>query len=94
VERQLACHLGVAGETNGLDSHSRNGKLEPIMTPCDKPVSELTVGEAANCVWVTFKDSVISVVTHPASATIADWIITVLSGLTLLYILSLLLFRR
>jgi hypothetical protein len=64
------------------------------MTPCDKPVSELTVGEAANCVWVTLKDSVISVVTHPASATIADWIITVLSGLTLLYILSLLLFRR
>jgi len=28
---------------------------EPIMPPCDKPISEVSFGEAANCVWGTIK---------------------------------------
>jgi hypothetical protein len=64
------------------------------MTPCDKPVSELTLGEAANCFWVTIKDAVVAVFTHPTSAIMAEWIITVFTILAALYILSLLLFRR
>jgi hypothetical protein len=64
------------------------------MPPCDKPVSEYNLGEAANCVWVTIKDAWVGVVTHASAATIPEWIITVLSGLVALYILKLLLWRR
>jgi hypothetical protein len=64
------------------------------MTTCEKPVSELTLGEAANCAWETVKGAVVSVFSHPGSATITEWTITVFAGLAVLYILSLLIFRR
>lgn len=64
------------------------------MMPCDKPVSDLTFGEAADCAWSTLKGAVVGVVTHPGSATIAEWIVTLLCAIALLYFFSLLFFRR
>lgn len=64
------------------------------MPQCDKPISDLTLGEAATCFWEVIKGAFVAVFTHPGSATMTEWIVTVFTILTALYILTLLFFRR
>jgi hypothetical protein len=64
------------------------------MTPCEKPVSEQTLGEITNCGWDTLKSAVVGVTSHPGAATITEWVITTLAVLTLLFFLASLIPRR
>jgi hypothetical protein len=64
------------------------------VNPCDKPISEQTISEAPSCAWSTVRDAVVAVVNHPGGATVTEWLITVLAGLTVLFFLGLLVPRR
>jgi hypothetical protein len=61
------------------------------MENCDKPVADLSVGAAANCIWQKGADSFSAVVHNPGSATINEWAWAILAALVLLNLLLLLL---
>lgn len=61
---------------------------------CDKPISDLTTSEKFGCAWDTVQAAWTAVVDHPAQATVAEWEMTVFSGLFLLFLLQLLVRRR
>ncbi|MGA9826178.1 MAG: hypothetical protein WBQ53_15270 [Methylocystis sp.] len=64
------------------------------MLPCEKPVSEQTLGEITNCGWDTLRGAFSGVVSHPGGATVTEWIITTLAILALLFFLVSLIPRR
>lgn len=64
------------------------------MTPCEKPVSEQAVGDAAACSWNLIKDAAAAVVDHPGGASLTEWVITILVALILLMLISSLFRRR
>ncbi|MGC1862321.1 MAG: hypothetical protein WA733_14695 [Methylocystis sp.] len=64
------------------------------MLPCQKPVSEQTLGEVTNCSWDTLRSAVSGVISHPGGATVTEWIITTLAVLALIFFLVSLIPRR
>ena len=64
------------------------------MLPCEKPVSEQTLGEITNCGWDTLRGAFSGVVSHPGGATVTEWIITTLAILALIFFLVSLIPRR
>ncbi len=61
------------------------------MDPCDKPLADQTLREAANCAWDNASKAFSAVVDHPATASMAEWTTAVLAGLVALFFLSLIL---
>ncbi len=58
------------------------------MIPCDKPVSEQTVGDIASCSLQIFKSAAVAVVDHPGGASLTEWVITVMAALVLLMLVG------
>lgn len=61
------------------------------MDICEKPVSDLAVGEALKCVWDMGANALTTVIHTPGVATLNDWALAVLAALVLLNLLLLLL---
>jgi hypothetical protein len=64
------------------------------MNPCEKPIAELTLSEAASCAWDSVKNAVVAVFDHPGQATILEWLLAIFTAIAILYILTLLMPRR
>ncbi len=61
------------------------------MQPCDRPVAEMSIGEAVDCMWEKGSKALSVIVHNPGSASITDWAVGFLAALILLNLLLLLL---